>query len=191
MSSENGRQPNRESDLAVMGVDEYKQKRRLERILDDIDAVGDKSREAWDEYVRADINHDGKNVTVQRNVKEAVWDCKQMLEEFAEQFDGRDPYWWGDPNDPIGVIEQHRDSDITIVGLEDYLYQPQIWFEDWEETVKPRNRPKKTVPRQIRHTVPEVVSRDAAARLLTFLSKERGIELSTEQKEVDVHADPW
>jgi hypothetical protein len=191
MSTEPTRDGERQSDLAVMGVDEYKQKRRLERILDDIDAIGNKSRESWDKYVSGGIDFNGKNVTVQRNVKEAIWDCRQMLEDYAESVDGRDEYWWGDPNDPIGVIEQYRDPDIVIVGLENFLYQPETWFEEWTESKKPRNLPRETVTRRIEHTVPEVLSRDAASRLLKFLSKERGIELSTEQKEIEVHAEPW
>lgn len=190
--SQTNRDVDRQSDLAVMGVDEYKQKRKLERILDDLHAVGDKSRESWDKYVKGEIDAHAKNVVMARVVKEAIRDCETMLRDYADEAgEGADEYWKGDPENPVGKIPQHRQDDITITGLEDFLRLNEIWFEEWIESVKRRNQPRKPVKRQIKHTIPEDVSRDAAARLALYLSRERGIELATEQKEVEVHAEPW
>lgn len=190
--SQNGqRDQDRQSDLAVMGIDEYKQKRKLERILDNMHAIGDKSRESWNEYVNGEINAHAKNIAILQNVKEAIRDCETMLKQYAEDQTERDYYWAGHKDDPIGTISQHRGDDIPVVGLRDFLKLNVIWFEEWQEQVKPDNLPPRKVPRQIKHSVPETVSRDAASRLALYLSRERGIELTTEQKEIEVHADPW
>lgn len=190
--SQNGDGSNRVSELAVRGVDEYKQKRRLERILSDLEKIGDTSREAWMGYVNGSIDQRGRDIAVQRTVKEAIWECRSLLESHAkEKNPERDNYWFGNPGEPVGIIEQAEGTDIVLAGLYDFLYQDEIWCESFTERIKPRNLPVETITREIWHTVPDTVSRDAAARLTKFLAEEHGIELATEQMEIDEHADPF
>jgi len=71
MASDNhDREP--QSDLAVMEANEYKQKRRLERLLDAVDDVQDTADEAWNAYVAGEISQEARNITIQRTVQNAI-----------------------------------------------------------------------------------------------------------------------
>ncbi|MDR9431867.1 MAG: hypothetical protein RI568_14370, partial [Natronomonas sp.] len=86
----------RQSDLAVMDANEYKQKRRLERILDGLDGVQDTADEAWSAYVAGEISREAYHIAIHRAVRKAIVECYKLLIDHAREIadaDERDHYW--------------------------------------------------------------------------------------------------
>lgn len=209
-SNSAGRDTDRKSDLAVMDANEYKQKRRLERILDAMDNIPDQADRAKEQYFEGEINHHGRCVLVHDAVKDAIWEawnllvdhenkCQQRAEQ-AEDDDEKDEdgpwphsrYFTGHPNEvPLGIIEQPRGENIVIWGLRDFFETDEMWVNRWEEKEKPRNGAVDTITREQTYTVPRDVSWRTALRLKEFLNEEHDMEITFEAMEKDVHAEPF
>lgn len=199
--AERSRDTDRQSDLAVMDTQEYKQKRRLERLLDVLEKVEAKANEAWDLFVAGDINHDAKNIIVQRAVKEAVREAYNQLvdHEANVQDEGKHSEYWvgyeglketenglqpvvGDGGaTPIGRIEQESHDDIVVWGLADFMETKEFYEETIEETTKPRNQPVQAESRHIKKTVQEEVSWNAYLRLKRFLNRELNLDIEFDE----------
>lgn len=174
------RDDDRRSDLAVMGANEYKQKRRLQRILDAHDRVEDTADEAWNQYVRGEISHDAKNIAIQKAVKKAIRETYNLLNEHVEANGDKDEYWHGN-GEAIGAIEFQTQFDETINGLGDFLETRELYEESWEEPAPERHGPDGSVQRHASYTVPEELSWSAYLRLKEFLSKEHDLEVRFEE----------
>jgi hypothetical protein len=199
MAADAERNSERQSDLAVMDANEYKQKRRLERILDAMDKIEDQANEAWDLFVKGQISHDAKNIMIQRAVKEAIRESYKLLidhqNSLQEEHDVADlmaadggmhweamsDYWLARRDQPIGVIPQVNNDDIVIWGLRDFLDTEEFYLEEWVEREKPRNQPPTVVEHESETSVPERVSWAAALRLKEFLDDEHGMEIKFEE----------
>lgn len=200
------RDADRQSDLAVMDANEYKQKRRLERILDAMDAIPDQADKAKEQYVAGEIDLHARRVMVQDAVKDAIWEAWNLLVDHekncqrdaadrmradggdldsADDKDGPWPhseYFIGHPDQkPIGVIPQEQDDDKVVWGLKEFFEMDEFWTESWEETVKPRNGRPRPVEQELTHSVPRKVSWAAALRLKEFLNAEHGMEIQFEE----------
>jgi len=175
----------RQSDLAVMDANEYKQKRRLERILDAIDGVQDTADEAWGQYVTGEIDKDALNITTQRAVKKAVRECAVLLKAHArdkhENEEEYDYYWHGHHSDVIGVVEVPNSDNVIIVGLQDFLESDEFYSQTITEQLSRRNKPNETVSRTIEYTLPARVSYNAYLRLKDFLDDVHDMEISFEE----------
>lgn len=194
-TNQHSREDDRRSDLAVMDANEYKQKRRLQRILDARDGVLDKDDLAWEQYVKGEIQFDGRNILIQKSVKKAIYEVYTHLVEQANEKNGDgeaipDRYWHGN-DEPIGTIEREHQPDITINGLKDFLETDYVYEETWTEPAERRHGPDGEQVRRESYTVPEDLSFAAYRLLQEFLSKEQGIKLTTEMVEVDEEADPF
>lgn len=176
------REDDRRSDLAVMDANEYKQKRRLQRILDAHDRVEEIADEAWNRYVEGEITHDAKNIAIQKAVKKAIREAYNLLNEHVEQNGNQDEYWYGN-GDELGRIEFQQRDPVIIGGLADFLGTQEIYEESWTEPAAQRHGPDEPVPRHATHTVPEAVSWSAYLRLKEFLSKEHDLEVRFEELE--------
>lgn len=172
------RDRDRRSDLAVMSQSEYLQKRRLERILDAHDRVEDIDTESLWPLVNGELTQAGKEIILLKSVQSFVRELLNPLKSYAEETDGHDRYWRGDPDDPIGVIEFEFGEPELFTGLRDFVYAERFYTRSREVTHKPRNRPERTEVRQDRRPVPEHVSLAAYERLKEFAARERGLELS-------------
>jgi len=174
----------RQSDLAVMEVSEYKQKRRLERILDAHDDVEDTYDAAmYGAYVANDVQPEAVPVLLLRSVQQFIRELLHPLKEHAREADGRDRYWFGDPEKPLGGIHfEHRD-DVVFVGLRDVLNADYTYETQWTEQVKPRNMPVTTETHREVHAVPEAVSWKAYERLKEFAAQERGLDLAYDESD--------
>lgn len=176
--------PDRRSDLAVMDANEFKQKKRLERILESQHRVEEKANEAWELFVNGEINHDAKNIMIQRAVKEAVREAYKLLldHQGRTEHDGSySEYWSGIEDEPIGRIQMSESSDVIIYGLRDFLSTNEIYHETVTKTVTHRNKPPSTETERIQHSVPEDVSWAAFLRLKEFLDDEHDLEISFEE----------
>ena len=180
MAQANGHDRDRQSDLAVLDANEYKQKRRLERILDAHDNVEDAAAEARAMFFEGDINRHALNIIVQEAVKRAIRENLNLLLDHAEETDGPSRYWHGDENDPLGYLEREHDHDIMFCGLSDFLDSEWFYYDEWETTRKPRNRPVQTVEHSEELTMPRRVSWAAYRRLKRFLRKEQDLEIQFE-----------
>jgi len=185
MSSDtNDREP--QSDLAVMEANEYKQKRRLERLLDAVDRVQDTADEAWNAYVAGEISQEARNITIQRTVQSAIRECYKLLldharEQAAGEGGGRDRYWRGDMSDPLGTIELLGSDVATVVGLKDFLEAPTFYDKTVTQSVTHRNMPEETVTQTVETTMPEEISYRAYLRLKEFLDDVHDMEISFEE----------
>lgn len=191
----NGREPERQSDLAVMEANEYKQKRRLERILDSIDKVEDKADQAWELFVSGDINHDAKNIMIQRAVKQTVRECYNLLLDYHKEATREaenpravkdntpdaDEYFAPRQENRLGAVEMDWEDDIPIYGLFGFLQSKELYEETWTERAKPRNKPARVERHTAKHTVPESVSWTAFMTLKEFLNSEHDLEIKFEE----------
>lgn len=203
------RDDGRQSDLAVMDANEYKQKRRMKRILDVLEAVEEKADDAWDGYVLGEISHDAKNIIIQRAVKQAIYETYNHLKDREESLENHDRYWAGYERveqtenggqkavadggevNPIGVIELSEGQDEVIWGLRDFMETQHFYEEVITEKQRRRHRRPKVVEHRQRKTVPEEVSRRAYLLLKRFLGRELHLDVEFESMEVDEHGDPW
>lgn len=198
--AEVSRDADRQSDLAVMDANEYKQKRRLERILDAMDHIEDQANEAWDLFVNGEISHDAKNIMIQRAVKEAIRESYKLLLDHhrAIQIKAEDDkeesyskYWIGIQGAPLGIIEREPGDPIVIWGLRDFLQSEELYYEYWTEQSKRRNMQTKQVEREEELTVPEKISWAASLRLREFLDDEHGMEIKFEEMDAQRPYDDW
>lgn len=182
------REGERQSDLAVMDANEYKQKRRLERILDTLDDVEHKANEAWDLFVAGEITAAGKNIIIQRAVKEAIRESYNLLHEYARDDETDSKYWTrehaqaeGNDAGPLGEIPQQTRRNILVWGLRDFIQTETVYHEEKTEWVKPRNQPTEQRTEVVEQTVPEEVSWTAFLMLKRFLCVEHDLEVTFEE----------
>lgn len=169
----------RRSDLAVMGSNEYKQKRRLERILDAHDNVEEKADEAWDLYVLGELDSDGKNIMILRAVKKAIRESYNLIQDHRQNEDSIRNYWIRD--DPVGKIEFQRRQTVYFHGLKDILNAQEMYKEEWVVDESGRHYFKPQRKMQNIKTVPERVSWNGYKVLKEFLNNEHDLELQFEE----------
>jgi hypothetical protein len=176
----------RHSDLAVMDASEYKQKRRLRRVLDAHDAVEEATDETYALFASGQIGEAGKNIRVLRAVQAYIREVYTLLQEYGNDLadDERNQYWEGsEVFGPLGTIAFESQDDRVLWGLRDILHAKELYEEEWTERVRTRHGPSRVVERQATHTVPERASMRAYLLVNTFLTDERdvvGISFSDE-----------
>lgn len=192
------RNEERRSDLAVMDAQEYKQKRRLERILDAHDHVEEAASESFEAYAYGEIDEHAKNIVLLQAVKKYIREVYQLLrkheyeewqsakeaaEEEDEQVDVTDlnSYLFREGEDPLGRIETEQGDDIVFQGLADVLAADTTYTETWEERVPARHGAGETKEHRVQHTVPEEVSWNAYLVTTEFLTEEHDLELQFEE----------
>lgn len=180
MATENHTE-DRQSDLAVMEANEYKQKRRLERILDVVEDVEDKADEAWDLFVAGEVSRDGKNIIIQRAVQKAIREVYKLLVDHQTRADSHSEYFAGRKDEPIGTIEREENEDVTIYGLYDYMTLDMLHKETVTVTEHPPNKPPRQRTKSRETTVSEQISWTAYLRLKEFLDDEHDLEVSFEE----------
>lgn len=184
MTDEIPRDDDRQSDLAVMDVDEYKQKRRLERIYDVHDMVGEIATDSLNERAYHDLSSDGEDIAVLHAVQRFIWESYNMLIEYAEgREDGgtEDKYWTGEGRDnPLGEIRFKNSETVEFWGLKDVLQAKRVYSKTWTETTHPRDMAPREETHENQKTVPRRVSVDAYLLLKEFLEKERDLDLNFE-----------
>jgi len=172
----------RQSDLAVMDAEEYKNKRRLERLLDAHDRV-----EEWDNHslrmlVDREITPQGRNIILLRAVKQFIREAYNSLREHYESYQAE-----GEPakpdgylltSEPIGVIEFEHREDVEFYGLGDILNADRMYTEVWDTEEDPKHTSSKTQTHDRTKAVPEDVTMKAFLRLKHFLDEERGLDLA-------------
>ena len=194
-SSDQSNGHERQSDLAVMDANEYKQKRRLERILDSLDGVQDTADEAWNAYVAGEISREAYQIALQRAVTKAIRECSKLLTNHYQSVkrdgDSRDEYWLGDHEDPLGSIDILDDEVEVIIGLKDFMESPTFFETTITDTVERRNLPDETVRKTVETTMPESVSYRAFIHLKEFLDDVHDMEISFEEMEDKKPYDDW
>lgn len=174
----------RQSDLAVMDAQEFKQKNRLKRLLEAHNKVEEQANEAWGLFVKGEISHDAKNIMIQRAVKEAVRESYKLLldhQRECEEDGGYSEYWAGRDDHPIGRIAQEEQPDIALWGLRDFLHTKEFYSETVEQGRTPRNKPPTTETEEVKQSVPEELSWRAFLRLKEFLDDAHDLEISFEE----------
>lgn len=175
----------RASDLAVMDAEEYKQKRRLERILDARDKVEEKQDNAAEMVAEGHLSNDGKNIVILHAVQEYIREVYNLLMDYHEDAEGNradvDPDYWGGWQ--IGSIDMVTDDEVEFEGLGAILYADNFYQESWTEEVTQRHGPDGVETYQQQHTVPEEVSVNAYLLVNKFLANETNLDLEFESTE--------
>lgn len=189
------------SDLAVMEVNEYKQKRRTESILDSLDAVQQRDDELSELMAMGEITQQGRDMGVLHTVQAAIEDCRNLLLEYAkanaekltdgEGSDGQthtryaDEYWHGTLDNPIGQVSFHNGGTVDIIGLKHLLGAKMVYTETWTETVSSRHRGDEEVERSATHVIPRYISKRGYRRLMRFLDEEYSLDVVFEDNELE------
>jgi hypothetical protein len=176
---------NRQSDLAVMDAQEYKQKRRLRRILDAHDRVEDRASEAFELYSLGEINRHGKNTVLLQAVKQYIREVFQLLRLYEQDADtGEKSYLYRNEGQNIlGRIEMEHDPDVVFEGLADVLLADPTYVETWEEEFEQRHGASRTETYQREYSVPETISWKAYLEVNEFLTEQHSLELQFEALE--------
>lgn len=193
--SESQHRDDRRSDLAVLEANEYKQKRRLERILDTLDGVEEKSNSAWNRYAAGEIDQQAKNIIIQRAVKEAIREVYNLLRVYSRAVD-HDPYWRGQLNGgedawPVGELELPDGESVDVDGLQDFLQTQEVYRTQWIETVKDRHMPAQQRAHEQTTTVPEWLSFNAYLKLCEFLDEVHDLEIAFEEMDDSRPFNDW
>lgn len=175
----------RQSDLAVMDAQEYKQKRRLRRILDAHDQVEERANEAFELYSLGQINRHGKNTVLLQAVKQYIREVFQLLRLY-EQDDTTGPksyLYRNEGQNILGRIEMEHRDDIIFEGLADVLLADPTYVETWEKERDQRHGTSLTETYQREYSVPETVSWKAYLEVNEFLTEQHSLELQFEALE--------
>jgi len=190
----------RESDLAVMESNEYKQKRRLRAILDAHDEVERVNREGYELLVQGEITRDGFNLLWLRAVKRLIREIYPLLQRYWRELEERAQAEDTD-SDPeeldeyqttptLGTLELH-DRTVTFNGLADIADADEQYRETYTETVERRDMPDQQVTKTITKTVPKEISEEAFKLCKKFLSKEHDLRVQFEEINDERPYDDW
>lgn len=171
----------RQTDLAVMDVNEIKQKRRLMRILDSREKVEKKANEARELYVTGQVSQKGRDLLVLYAVREYIRECWNLLRDHTKSLDDDEPaYYLSECH--LGTLDfpnSDRES-IAFNGLYDYLHCSIEYEETWEETLEWRHGQDQTQVHSETHTVPLEVTWRAYLKMSEFLSEVHDLEMQFE-----------
>lgn len=181
----------RQSDLAVMHAHEYKQKRRLQRLLDAQDHVEEIANRAYQQYTAGEIHEDAKNIVLLRAVQQYIRECYNLLLEYD---DGLGPGEWNEYldgpevtetgqrlGDPLGRIEMRGGDDVVFWGLDGLLNADRFYVDEWTTPAESRHGPDGVEHHEARHTVPESVAWNGYVLLRRFLAAEKDMEVQFEE----------
>lgn len=184
----------RQSDLAVMDAQEYKQKRRLRRLLDAHDHVELVRDQAYGEYADGHISEAGKNIRILQAVQEYIREARGVLLAYSAELgeDEYNEYWRGVEGDPLGRIRMTHGEDIVFWGLRDVLHAEPLYTESWTTRRSSRHGAPTVERHSQSRSVPEAVSLAAYNRLNDFLTHERnllGVEFESDVTPIIRHFD--
>lgn len=193
MSSEhNDRDGSRQSDLAVMDVEEYKNKRLIKRILDMQERVIEQTNHAKAQYIEGEIQREGRNMHVYSAVEDYINVAYGLLSEHKP--DGLAGIRWDTvfaTEKPIGVIRFEQEDPVQLWSIADFHYTDEVHFEEWMESYSPRHMQTQYERCTNTVTVPMEASKNAFLLVNQYLAQEWNIAIQTEPKEIEVEADPF
>lgn len=166
---------NGQSDIAVMEANDFKQMRRLKRILESHDSVFDAADKLFQLEIEGAITNDARKIGIQYVVKKFIRESWELLDHRDRELD----IW----TKKIGTIELEQQSNIEIVGLDDFLDTQEFYHVEWFENREARHGPNQQIRRSRTYTLPEQISWQAYQLLWSYLSREKGLEMSVEEME--------
>lgn len=181
----------RQSDLAVMDINEFKQKRRLQRILDTHDQVEDLASRARAKYVAGEISHLGRDIRTFNAVRRYIREVYNLLFKSAHGLDNITYNEVTGRDEVIGRIEFEQRDDQIFESLQDYYQSDELYYETIIEQTQERHGPDTVEEHVEQHAVPVEASWRAYVLVNLFLGQKQGIEIQMEELEVDEEADPF
>lgn len=181
----------RQSDLAIMDANEYKQKRRLQRILDTHDNVEEVASQAREDYIAGEITRHGRNITIFTAVCRYVREVHNLLYESADGLNNITYERILDEAQPIGRIEFESKDDKVIWSLQDYYRADEMYTETFTDPADSRHGPDIEQIETKQYTVPIEASWRAYVLVNHYLGQKQGIQIQMKELEVDEHADPF
>jgi len=169
--------------VTVDGEEEHKQHRRVNRFMNVFEEIGKADKRSKEAVVTGQMNPDGREVVLQNAVQRFIRELYSPLKNHSREAAGRDAYWMGDPETPLGVIRFSDGDDVLLAGLRDYLQLDDTLSRSWEETVVRRNKPPTVETKWETKTVPEEVTWGAFYYATEFASRELGLGLSVTEEE--------
>ena len=170
----------RQSDLAVMDSNEYKNKTRLESILTQRQQVFEARNKARDLLISGDIQPEGRDLIVLNAVRQYLEEVWNLLLEHAETVGGveKSQYLcdW-----PLGTVTLDGREDVHINGLWDFLHCQRRYTMVKTETVSYRHGTDQSRQRRETRTVPVEVSRRAFRLINQFLNEQHDLDIQFEE----------
>jgi len=191
----------RESDLAVMESNEYKQKRRLRAILDAHDEVERVNREGYELLVQGEISRDGFNLLWLRAVKRLIREIYPLLQQYWSDLEDRAQRDNTEVSDPehadeyltsptLGTLDLN-DRAVVFEGLADIADADEQYPETHVHRIERRHRPDERVSKTVTKTVPKEISEEAFKLCKTFLSEEHDLRVQFEEINDERPYDDW
>jgi hypothetical protein len=169
----------RQSDLAVMDVEEFTQKRLLKRLIDRREQVDELANEARRQWVVDNIDQQARDTMILFAVKDFISAGWTLLLNHEQSLpaDEHSEFLFGRDLGTLTILDQTWEFE----GLYDVLASEEVYAARATRTVEYPQGP----PRQIAETESKAVPRDIswrACRLMDeFLAEEQGIELKVDQ----------
>lgn len=175
-----GRERSRRSDLAVMSQEEYRDKRRLEAILDAHDRVEEADEYTLEMLATGELSHEARNIILVRSVQSFIRESYNLIRTYVDEEGEPDGYWVRE--EPLGAIHFEHNDNVEFYGLCDLLSAKRYYVEEWTEQVNKRHRPPREETKEEFYTVPEEISLRGHLLLKKFLAEERDLELAFEER---------
>lgn len=175
-----GEERDRQSDLAVMGANEFKNKQRLKEILEAREEVFGARKQAEKAYIQGEISADGRNLVILRSVRRFIEEVWNLLLEHAKGLDDVSESEYLNKRE-LGRIQFERREDIVIQGLADFLHCKEQFHETWTEEVAWRHGDDQDVRRSRTQTIPPDVSKQAFLTTCEFLNEEDDLDIQFEE----------
>lgn len=169
----------RQSDLAVMGANEYKNKSRLESILTQRQNVFDARDQARDLLISGEIQPDGRNLIVLNATRQYLEEVWNLVLRHAQQQEGEGSYYLTGKR--LGTIELRGRENKQIRGLSSYLFSQRRYVQEWTEEVRWRHGDDRTRTRRETKTVPVEISRRAFRTINRFLDNVHDLDIQFEE----------
>lgn len=177
------------SDLSgIEDPTEYKQRRRIQELLDASQRFFEQKRKAKDHYISGEIDKQLQREMVRDAFEEFLVESEQKILSFIpdESTDPEDyskeqqvaAHVWHSAY--IGTI-QLPSRDLDIVGLHAYMSLPDVIRDEWEETSQ---HPTKGEQTEVRTTTTQIPTRVTfnAYRVLRYFWHELGLDIDMDQK---------
>jgi hypothetical protein len=164
-----------------LDVQEFKNRRRLQSILDARDKAQSIRSSAEELVVNNEIRPKGRDILIFRAVEQYLSETWHLLQHhYDETGDRTYLYDWD-----LGKVSFSTGETIRFEGLSDFRAGQQAYTTSWTETVQWRHGKDIQKRKTEVQTVPADVSERARGAISDFLAQEHGIQLSTDSGEAN------
>lgn len=170
----------------VDDTDDYKQRNRIEAVLNAREHVLDQRRKAMDMRVTGEIPNQLACRIVREAVEAYILESEHLIQRYVPDEDEEE---WNTEEEvardvwletQLGSIEMQTHTE-EIVGLKEYLDAPDVFVDQWTESSSSAISGTQTTERTAEYQIPMTVSKQAYRELNRFW-EEMGMGLEMKHK---------